>query len=247
MENSRNPNPTGPITGGAGFLSAPEAPQQSSSVPFSSLSQVDRDYALACIIQEQERVFWRLRNGDEGSDFEDDDEFDDDDQEGSDYEEDVAAEGADVDPAQLTGDGGCAWELCESIMRHLTSRLSPQTTLDDGGVADQEYGHNENLQDDWQDGDPNELSYEELIALGDIVGTVNKGLSDDKIASLPSICYKSHDTKDGSSDLCVICQVNFEDGGSYVLLPCKHLYHRECISTWLQTNKGCPICNTEIS
>ncbi|KAJ0974415.1 hypothetical protein J5N97_016380 [Dioscorea zingiberensis] len=53
MENSRNPNPTGLITCGAGFYSAPEAPQQSLRISFASLSQVDRDYALACIIQEQ--------------------------------------------------------------------------------------------------------------------------------------------------------------------------------------------------
>ncbi|KAJ0986637.1 hypothetical protein J5N97_004993 [Dioscorea zingiberensis] len=68
----------------------------------------------------------------------DDDEFDDGDQEGSDYQE--------MTDYEEDGNRGYVWELCESILRHLTSRLRRQTRSDDGGVAGQENGHNENLQ-----------------------------------------------------------------------------------------------------
>lgn len=41
---------------------------------------------------------------------------------------------------------------------------------------------------------------QELIALGDVVGTESRGLSADTIASLPSINYNSQDIQEGSSD-----------------------------------------------
>jgi hypothetical protein len=36
---------------------------------------------------------------------------------------------------------------------------------------------------------------------------------------------------------CAICQVEFEEGESALLLPCKHLYHKPCIDPWLAENK----------
>ena len=76
------------------------------------------------------------------------------------------------------------------------------------------------LQDTWEEVDPDELSYEvscpvdctfltfylstltkldsifqELLALGEVVGTESRGLSADSIASLPSVKYKA-----GSND-----------------------------------------------
>ncbi|KAK7300067.1 hypothetical protein RJT34_10899 [Clitoria ternatea] len=47
------------------------------------------------------------------------------------------------------------------------------------------------LKDAWEDVDPDELSYEELVALGEVVGTESTGLSADTIACLPSVKYKT--------------------------------------------------------
>lgn len=41
---------------------------------------------------------------------------------------------------------------------------------------------------------------QELIALGEVVGTESRGLSAETIASLPSINYKSQDTQEGRND-----------------------------------------------
>ncbi|KAG5614358.1 hypothetical protein H5410_014182 [Solanum commersonii] len=39
---------------------------------------------------------------------------------------------------------------------------------------------------------------------------------------------------------CVIC---LEDVGKNILcLPCSHMFHRNCITTWLHKNRYCPIC-----
>ncbi|KAJ6353532.1 hypothetical protein OIU76_002530 [Salix suchowensis] len=94
---------------------------------------------------------------------------------------------------------------------------------------------------------PDELSYEELLALGEVVGTESRGLSAATIASLPSINYKTGSSQNGSNDSCVICRLDYEDGETLTLLSCKHSYHSECINNWLKINKACPVCNTEVS
>ncbi|OIW12753.1 hypothetical protein TanjilG_24686 [Lupinus angustifolius] len=103
------------------------------------------------------------------------------------------------------------------------------------------------VQDAWEDVDPDELSYEELLALGEVVGTESRGLSTDTIAGLPSVNYKTGGDQHGSNDSCVICRVDYEDGESLTVLSCKHLYHPECINNWLKINKVCPVCSTEVS
>lgn len=36
---------------------------------------------------------------------------------------------------------------------------------------------------------------------------------------------------------CVICQMRYKRGDQQIKLPCKHVYHSECISKWLSINK----------
>ncbi|KAI5075264.1 hypothetical protein GOP47_0009340 [Adiantum capillus-veneris] len=93
--------------------------------------------------------------------------------------------------------------------------------------------------------DVDNMSYEELLALGERIGTQNRGLPQDVISALP--CHMFAQTvREGECNRCVICCYNFEDGVSLLTLPCKHLYHRECIESWLHIRKNCPICNTEV-
>ncbi len=41
----------------------------------------------------------------------------------------------------------------------------------------------------------------------------------------------------GVRDRCVICLSDFEDGETLKQLPCLHLYHAACISTWFSTRR----------
>ncbi|XP_043713874.1 E3 ubiquitin-protein ligase BIG BROTHER-like [Telopea speciosissima] len=97
--------------------------------------------------------------------------------------------------------------------------------------------------------DPDEMSYEELLELGEAVGTVNIGLSANELAnSLRPYENKCKLMKrEDVVDRCVICQDEYEDGESLVMLPCEHPYHSDCISKWLQIKKVCPICSNEVS
>ncbi|KAJ4886962.1 E3 ubiquitin ligase BIG BROTHER-related [Raphanus sativus] len=246
-------------------------PPRSSSarVPFTNLSQIDSDLALARTLQEQERAYMMLTMNSEISDYGswetgsyvyEEDEFDDpEDEEEDEYEtdddpqEDVQANGDDqenggADTTEEVGysdDETFARALQEAEAREMADRLSALTGLANRVEVLEDDDHTS--EDAWDEMDPDELSYEELLALGDIVGTESRGLSADTIASLPSKRYKDGENQNGTNESCVICRLDYEDDDDLILLPCKHSYHSECINNWLKINKICPVCSAEVS
>ncbi|KAL6964835.1 RING-type E3 ubiquitin transferase [Sarracenia purpurea var. burkii] len=101
----------------------------------------------------------------------------------------------------------------------------------------------------WQDNvDPDNMTYEELLDLGEAVGTESRGLSEELIGMLPTSRYKSGGffSRKRSGERCVICQMRYKRGDRQINLPCKHIYHTECCTKWLSINKTCPVCNTEV-
>lgn len=270
--------------------------QNSSRTPFTNLSQVDADLALARTLQEQERAYMMLSmngggagygmwdsgiyfHGDGDEDFGDshdheydefDDEDDDDDEDDNDDEDendindydddeedafDVHAhadsgdnntQGVALDPAAFPDDEAFARALQDAEEREMAARLLSMAGITEREIVDVE-DQGDDSQDTWEEVDPDELSYEELIALGEVVGTESRGLSADTIASLPSTNYKLQNTQEADRDPCIICRLDYEDGDALTTLPCKHAYHSECINNWLKINKACPVCSTEVS
>ncbi|XP_038880080.1 E3 ubiquitin-protein ligase BIG BROTHER-like isoform X2 [Benincasa hispida] len=101
----------------------------------------------------------------------------------------------------------------------------------------------------WQDNvDPDNMTYEELLELGETVGTQSRGLSQELIALLPISKYKYSffSRKKSRGERCVICQMEYKRGDRRITLPCKHIYHAGCGTKWLSINKACPICYTEV-
>lgn len=273
---NQNASPNVPASAaGDDGASAAAAPPAEGRRPFTSLSQEEADLALARVLQEQERAYMMLTGGeyaisDAGS-YDYDEEEGEDDDDGSDYEEegealdedeqvgDAQAEGAegdlDLDPSQYEDDEAFARALQDAEERDVADRLMALVGIgdlrameqDDAGDEEEDEDDGVHTQDAWEDVDPDEYSYEELIALGEVVGTESKGLAADTIASLPSVTYQAQDKQDGNMEQCVICRVEFDEGESLVALPCKHPYHSECINQWLQLNKVCPMCSAEVS
>ncbi|KAG0453188.1 hypothetical protein HPP92_025852 [Vanilla planifolia] len=231
--------------------------------PFTSLNQCDADLALARALQEQERAYMILglnRLGgtyyvsSDGGSYVEEDELEDPDQAeeghgsvvGSDYGEDAFdANESGIDPADFSDDEAYARALQDAEEQDIAARLMALAGLNDWGTVEHG-GQDSQNQVAWEGVDPDDLSYEELVALGELVGNESRGLSVDTIASLPTVSYKSQTGEDGDSEQCVICRLEYEDGDGLVVLSCKHRYHSECINKWLQLNKVCPVCNAEV-
>ena len=45
---------------------------------------------------------------------------------------------------------------------------------------------------------------------------------------------------------CAICQDDFECGHRVLRLPCRHTYHDECVTKWLEQHSSCPVCRREM-
>ncbi|KAL3528337.1 hypothetical protein ACH5RR_007659 [Cinchona calisaya] len=48
-------------------------------------------------------------------------------------------------------------------------------------------------------------------------------------------------------EACTICLENFSEGLEVSQIPCKHIFHEECILQWLNYRNVCPLCRFEIS
>ncbi|XP_055808382.1 uncharacterized protein LOC129876934 [Solanum dulcamara] len=56
--------------------------------------------------------------------------------------------------------------------------------------------------------------------------------------------------KDGidseESDICAICQSEYEHEENIGVLQCEHEYHTDCIKQWLLKKKDCPMCRASV-
>ncbi|RLN05526.1 E3 ubiquitin ligase BIG BROTHER-related-like isoform X2 [Panicum miliaceum] len=265
-DHDQNASPNVPAAAAAGDDGASAAAAAAAAAaegrrPFTSLSQEEADLALARVLQEQERAYMMLTAQYGGGEYASSDagSYDYDEDEGSDYEDEegggdpidedeavAGAEGAAADPAAgYEDDEAFARALQDAEERDVAGRLMALAGIGDWRAMEQEddeeveeEADGDDPQDAWEDVDPDEYSYEELIALGEAVGTESKGLSAHTIASLPSVTYQAQEKQEGNMEQCVVCRVEFDEGETLVALPCKHPYHSECINQWLQLNKG---------
>ncbi len=45
---------------------------------------------------------------------------------------------------------------------------------------------------------------------------------------------------------CVTCQDEFKLDDEVIILPCKHIFHENCIVPWLKMNVTCPTCRHDV-
>jgi hypothetical protein len=85
--------------------------------------------------------------------------------------------------------------------------------------------------------DPDLMSYEELLELGEQIGAVSVGLSPKQFA------YLVEEVSEATQSICSICQTDIEAGDKFKRLPlCPHLHHTECIRQWFELKNACPVC-----
>jgi len=90
-------------------------------------------------------------------------------------------------------------------------------------------------------------SIEGMIRLSRILNlNLPSRLTQDEIDALPKIKFLNKTDSTTSSILlvekCPICLTEFTDQEIINKLHCSHLFHLQCISTWLSENDSCPTC-----
>ncbi|XP_075508418.1 uncharacterized protein LOC142545246 [Primulina tabacum] len=100
--------------------------------------------------------------------------------------------------------------------------------------------------------DIDDMSYEELLALEERMGTVSTALSEETLSKCirrsmyqktPLEVGDTGSSEDGGDIKCSICQEEFELGDNVgTLIECDHGYHITCITQWLSLKNWCPIC-----
>lgn len=85
------------------------------------------------------------------------------------------------------------------------------------------------------------------------------GLADAAIATLPTFAYQppaagkgdgsdGDDKPRGSCVLCAVCLEDVRAGEMVRQLPaCRHLFHVDCVDTWLRAHRTCPLCRCQLS
>lgn len=79
------------------------------------------------------------------------------------------------------------------------------------------------------------------------------GLAEDAINNLPLVKFQDymHDNsvqRTKKEEECPICLESFQTDDELRMIPnCEHIYHADCIKTWLQANTVCPYCRGDLS
>ncbi|CAH8546160.1 unnamed protein product [Heterobilharzia americana] len=47
--------------------------------------------------------------------------------------------------------------------------------------------------------------------------------------------------------ICSICFDDFKEAESTIVLPCTHIYHQTCVTTWLKQHGTCPVCRKDLA
>ena len=87
------------------------------------------------------------------------------------------------------------------------------------------------------------MTYEELLELEEKMGKVSKGLNDEEIKNLKQEKFIKNKFLE---EKCIICQFDFKELETIIILPCNHCFHFDCIKPWIIKEHYCPLCKKDI-
>lgn len=61
---------------------------------------------------------------------------------------------------------------------------------------------------------------------------------------LPIKKMKKEDVKEEND--CAVCKDKFIEGDNIIEIPCKHIFHPDCIKPWLEEHCSCPVCRYKL-
>ncbi|KAL5190136.1 putative E3 ubiquitin-protein ligase HIP1 [Glycine soja] len=104
--------------------------------------------------------------------------------------------------------------------------------------------------------DIDNMSYEQLLALEERMGTVSTALTEETLSEcLKKSFYQSPPSENAAESCnehkddtkCSICQEEYVAADEVGSLQCEHGYHVACIQQWLQLKNWCPICKASVA
>eukprot|EP01039_Chlorochromonas_danica_P004204 gene4204-4618_t len=66
------------------------------------------------------------------------------------------------------------------------------------------------------------------------------------VAGLPLVKVTADDLLEETNKECVVCLVEQDLGSVACKLPCGHLFHKPCVTMWLEKKCTCPVCRYEL-
>uniref|UniRef100_A0A0A9FWF0 RING-type E3 ubiquitin transferase n=1 Tax=Arundo donax TaxID=35708 RepID=A0A0A9FWF0_ARUDO len=97
--------------------------------------------------------------------------------------------------------------------------------------------------------DIDNMSYEELLALEEKIGSVSTALSEEQFTKCVNrSVYEARNSEREVNKIvvddvrCSICQEEYIEGEEIGRMQCEHLYHVCCIHEWLRQKNWCPVC-----
>ena len=72
------------------------------------------------------------------------------------------------------------------------------------------------------------------------------GLNKEILDNMEISKIKNVEKLDNDKKKCTICLEDYVNGDDSIALPCIHIFHANCIKTWLKNQNTCPICKYEI-
>ena len=89
--------------------------------------------------------------------------------------------------------------------------------------------------------------FQELISSYENSGSGAHATDREILNELPETNIEDVSKLDSDKKNCVICLEDFKNREKATILPCIHLFHKNCIKSWLKKNNSCPICKFKLT
>uniref|UniRef100_A0A0D6QZU6 RING-type E3 ubiquitin transferase n=1 Tax=Araucaria cunninghamii TaxID=56994 RepID=A0A0D6QZU6_ARACU len=70
--------------------------------------------------------------------------------------------------------------------------------------------------------------------------------SKEAVEAMPTVKITEQHLRQDRSSECAVCKEDFVLDEDTRQLPCKHLYHQDCIMPWLKLHSSCPVCRFQM-
>ncbi|KAK5728081.1 hypothetical protein LTR17_012180 [Elasticomyces elasticus] len=114
-------------------------------------------------------------------------------------------------------------------------------SLEEGGMMDEDEAHN------GYGGGFDGYQQASAAAMDPNAAVVCKPASKAAVAALPRTIFETVAELEKDSLRCTVCVSNFEVAEEVVTLPCTHLFHIECLSSWMVQGHECPNCRYKLA